>query len=200
MLCVFGVLKTKTGLLIKDRITNYLKDRFNILYIEQEPPGTMFEYPALKYALKMAVELNEPVLYIHTKGAANPYKMWYQKPAKQMWEQEFGTEKVIQNFKLVDTEVPTIACPVIGPNNETWFNGKIINPAAAKIILETFHFDKDRYYYEWRMQQDNRIKCIGTFYSEPLEATLGASKNKKVQKHWDDTIKEITKDLPEIDY
>ncbi len=195
-LCVFGVLKTKKGLLIKDRISNYLKDRFNILYIEQEPPGNMYEYPAIKYALKMALELDEPVLYIHTKGAADPYKMWYQSSAKKMWEQEFGTEKVIQNFKLVNTKIPTIACPVIGPNNETWFNGKIINPAAAKIILETFHFDKDRYYYEWRMQKDKRIKCIGTFYSEPLEA----SQNKKIQKQWDDTIKEITKDLPEIDY
>ena len=173
-----------------------MKDRFNILYIEQEPPGTMYEYPAIKYALKMAVELDEPVLYIHTKGAADPYKMWYQSSAKKMWKHEFGTEKVIQNFKLVDTKVPSIACPVIGPNNATWFNGKIINPAAAQIILETFHFDKDRYYYEWNMQKDKRIKCIGTFYSEPLEA----SQNKKIHKHWDDTINEITKDLPEIDY
>ena len=99
-----------------------MKDRFNILYIEQEPPGTMYEYPAIKYALKMAVELDEPVLYIHTKGAADPYKMRYQSSAKKIWEHEFGTEKVIQNFKLVDTKVPTIACPVIGPNNETWFS------------------------------------------------------------------------------
>lgn len=193
-LCVFGVLKTKKGLIIKEHITNYLKNRFNIFYIEQEPPGKMYEYPAIKYALKMAIDMNEPVLYIHTKGASDPKYAWYQSSAKKMWEQEFGTEKVIENFKLVDTNVPTIACPVIGPNNETWFNGKIINPAAAKIILETFHFDKDRYYYEWNMQKDKRIKCIGTFYQKPLEA------GKKNQKLWDDTIKEITKDLPEIEY
>lgn len=197
MLCVFGVLKTKKGLLVKDRITNYLKDRFDILYIEQEPPGTMYEYPAIKYALQMAIEMNEPVLYIHTKGAADPYHNWYQKPAKQLWEHEFGTDKVCEIYKMLNTNEPMIACPIIGPNNATWFNGKMINPAAAKIILETFHFDKNRYYYEWDMQKDERIKVIGTYYSKPLAVD---EKHPSIQKIWDNTVKEITKNLPEIDY
>lgn len=66
-LAVMGVLKTQRGLIIKERISKYLRSRFNILYVEQEPPGKLFEYPAIKYALKLAIDMNEPVLYLHTK-------------------------------------------------------------------------------------------------------------------------------------
>ena len=114
-----------------------------------------------------------------------------------MWEHEFGTDKVCEIYKMLNTNEPMIACPIIGPNNATWFNGKMINPAAAKIILETFHFDKNRYYYEWDMQKDERIKVIGTYYSKPLAVD---EKHPSIQKIWDNTVKEITKNLPEIDY
>lgn len=190
LLCVMGVLKTEKGLLIKDRISNYLKDRFDVLYIEQDPPGKLYEYPAIKYALQMSVDMNEPVLYIHTKGAADPCHAWYQTSVKKMWEKEFGTDKVFNVYKKINTNKPMIACPLIGKNNETWYNGKFINPAAAKIILETFHFDKDRYYYEWKMQRDKRIKCIGTLYSKPLTPN----------RELDTKLKFLTKDLPDIDY
>ena len=148
MLAVMGVLKTEKGLIIKEKISNYLKPRFDILYIEQEPPGVLFEYPAIKYALKLAIEMNEPVLYIHTKGAADPLHTWYQIPVKKLWEQEFGTAKVEESYKKVCVNEPTIICPIAGSDNQTWWNGMIINPAAAKLIMKTFHFDKDRYYYE----------------------------------------------------
>lgn len=200
MLCVFGVLKTKTGLLVKERITNYLKDRFNILYIEQESPGKMFEYPAIKYALQMAIEMNEPVLYIHTKGAVDPNHSWYQKSAKQLWEHEFGTDKVYEIYNLLNINKPLIACPIIGSHNETWFNGKMINSAAAKIILETFHFDNNRYYYEWDMQKDPRIKTIGTFYSTPIDPPPLGSKNRKQLEEFNNKVKTLTKKLPEINY
>ena len=197
MLCVMGVLKTKKGLLVKDRISNYLKERFNILYIEQEPPGTLYEYPAIKYALQMAVEMNEPVLYIHTKGAADPGHEWYQKSAKQMWEHEFGTDKVCKIYNMLNTNEPMIACPIVGQNNATWFNGKMINPAAAKIILETYHFNKDRYYYEWDMQSDKRIKVIGTLYSNKI---ITSWTDKTLINNFKTTVLELTKDFKDIDY
>ena len=101
MLSVMGVLKTAKGLIIKERLTKYLKPRFDILYIEQEPPGKLYEYPAIKYALKLAIEMDEPVLYIHTKGASDPHHMWYQTPVKKLWEHEFGTKKVEDSYKKV---------------------------------------------------------------------------------------------------
>ena len=101
MLAVMGVLRTEKGLLIKERISRYLRPRFDILYVEQDPPGVLFEYPAIRYALKLAIDMNEPVLYIHTKGAADPHHMWYQTPVKKLWEQEFGTEKVKTSYDKV---------------------------------------------------------------------------------------------------
>jgi len=90
-LCVFGVLKTAEGLKIKEEMLEWLNPLYNVLCIEQDPPGTMFEYPAIKYALKLSIEMNEPVLYIHTKGAANK-KTWYQTGVRNIWKNEFSNE------------------------------------------------------------------------------------------------------------
>lgn len=199
MLAVMGVLKTKKGLIIKDKISNYLKERFNILYIEQEPPGTLYEYPAIKYALKLAIEMNEPVLYIHTKGAADPYNMWYQKPVKKLWELEFGTSKVEESYKKVCCEEPTIICPIAGTNNQTWWNGMIINPAAAKIILPTlktpnvltnnYVSPNSRWYYEEFMCRLPKLNVISS-----------AVQGKHNEKETNILLKQITTNLPDIDY
>lgn len=200
MLCVFGVLKNPRGLFIRDRISEYLKKRFDIFYVEQDPPGVMFEYPAIRCALNMAIKMNEPVLYIHTKGAVDPHKMWYQKPAKQIWEHEFGTDKAFEIFEKIDVSEPIIATPLVGPNNATWYNAKVINPSAAKIILESFHFTKDRYFYEWDMQSDNRIKVIGTFISKIMDPGPLHRFDKEKHDAYMHTILNATRDLPEIDY
>lgn len=199
MLCVMGVLKTQNGLLIKERISSYLKPRFDILYIEQEPPGVLYEYPAIKYALKLAIDMNEPVLYIHTKGAANPFKAWYQTPVKKLWEQEFGTDKVIESYKKVCCNEGKIICPIAGNRNQTWWNGMIINPAAAKIILPTLKTPdmcrsrgvnpNSRYYYEEFMCNLPGISVISS-------AVNGVHSERETNK----LLKEITKNLPDIDY
>lgn len=184
-----GVLKTKKGLKIKEKITNYLKPRFDILYIEQDPPGKLFEYPGIYYAIKLAIDTNEPVLYIHTKGAADPYNMWYQTPVKKLWEQEFGTEKVEENYKKVCCTKPTIICPIAGSSNQTWWNGFILNPAAARLLKKTLHFDKNRYYYEYNMCNVPGMNVISS-----------AVKGKHSEDETNKLLKEITKNLPDIDY
>ena len=187
--CVMGVLRTEKGLRIKQRITSYLEPRFKIFYVEQDPPGTMFEYPGIMFALKMAVDLNRPTLYIHTKGAADPHHMWYQTPVKKLWEHEFGTEKVIETYTRVCIDVPTVICPIAGSAKQTWWNGMIINPSAAKEIQKTFHFDTNRFYYEFSMCNLPAVNVI----SSAIEGTLSE----------DDTnrrLREITKDMPNIDY
>ena len=189
MLAVMGVLKTEKGKKIKERISNYLKPRFDILYVEQEPPGKMFEYPAIRYALQLAIEMDEPVLYIHTKGAADPYNMWYQTPVKKLWEKEFGTEKVEENYKKVCCDAPTIICPIAGSANQTWWNGMIINPAAARLLMKTFHFDKNRYYYEYNMCNVPGMRVISS-----------AVEGNHSEKDTNILLRKITKDLPDIDY
>ena len=200
MLCVMGVLKTQKGLIIKERISAYLNKYFeSIFYVEQDPPGVLFEYPAILCTLKMAIDMNEPVLYIHTKGAADPYKMWYQKPVKKLWQQEFGTDKVIETYKKVCIDEPTVICPIAGIKKQTWWNAFIINPAAAKIILPTLKHpsvlkDKcvspnSRYYYESFMCNLPNINVISSAVACPCSENLT---NK--------LLLELTKNLPDIDY
>ena len=65
----------------------------------------------------------------------------------------------------------------------------IINPAAAQIIKKTFHFDSNRYYYEYTMCNLPEINVVSTAITGSLNE---ADTNKK--------LIELTKSLPDIDY
>lgn len=187
--CVMGVLRTEAGIHIKKRISQYLEPRFKVFYVEQDPPGVMFEYPALLYTLNMAIDLNAPVLYIHTKGAANPNNSWYQTPVKKLWAFEFGTDKVLSTYKRAMCNNPTVICPIAGPHKQTWWNGMIINPAAAQEIIPTFKFIPNRYYYE------------AGFCNHPNIQVISSAVNGTYNEH--DTnvlLRKLTEHLPDIDY
>ena len=180
MLAVLGVLKNKVGLEIKKEMLSWLEKEYDVFCCEQEPPGTQFEYPAIKCALNLAVEMNEPVLYVHTKGSGNlipaDYKNFMmhesvnfpkeakpedcQRVVRMMWAKEFTGENVKKYLKVLNTDEPTVACPLTGKEKITWQNGWIINPAGAKELLKTFHLDKNRYYYEW-MFNNTKVNVIG---------------------------------------
>lgn len=162
---VLGVLKTECGLKIKDEILEKL-NKHKFLIIEQEPPGKQAEYPAIKYAIKLAIELNEPILYLHTKGASNQIpsitpgrktfanfmpsgaklKDW-QPCVRKMWYHEFG-ENIDKYLETVNENKPIVACPYTGSGKATWQNGFIMNPLAAKELQKVFHFTTNRYWYE----------------------------------------------------
>lgn len=128
--------------------------------------------------------------YIYTlNGAADPHHMWYQTPVKKLWEVEFGTSKVEQSYKKVRCAEPTIICPIAGTRNQTWWNGMIINPAAAKLLQKTFHFDNNRFYYEFNMCNVPGIKVI----SSAVDGNYS-------EKDTNILLKKITADLPDIDY
>lgn len=190
MICILGVLKTDDGLAIKDEMLTWLKDHFDVLCIEQEPPGKLFEYPAIKYAIKTAIEMNEPVLYIHTKGAGNKAAPGFikekmtklcsnfpkeatgedaQQVVRNMWKHEF-TENLQAYLDAVNTKEPTVACPYSGKTKTTWFNGFIMNPAAANELSKTFHQAMSRYYYE-TMFENTSIKVIGIRNNDAVHAT-----------------------------
>jgi hypothetical protein len=151
MICVFGVLKTKDGIKIRDEMLQWLEPLYDVLKIEQDPPGKLVEYPAIKFACQSAIEMNEPVLYLHTKGAANP-NTWIQVPTRHVWKKEFGDkERAEKLFEIArDCPDPMVVCPFSGTGRETWFNGFIINPKAAKILLENLKKPEEceRHYYE----------------------------------------------------
>lgn len=180
-LCVLGCLTTEEGKKIKAEMLEWLNKEYEVLCIDQEPPGKLFEYPAIKYALKLSIDMNQPVLYIHTKGAGNPIPKDYQnrmmhrtinfpktakpedcqKIVRNMWKHEFTDKRLKLYLEKVKTDKPVVCCPYTGKEKITWQNGWIINPAAAKILSKAFHYDKDRYYFETLFSKIKEIDVIG---------------------------------------
>lgn len=180
MICILGCLDNKEGKEICAEMLEWLEKEHSVFVVHQTPPGKEFEYPAIKKVLDCAIQLNEPILYVHTKGAGNPippcYKermmapeVHYPKAAKpedcqrvvrMMWKHEFTGERLKDYLTTVNTDIPTVACPMTGKERLTWQNGWIINPAGAKELLKTFHKDSNRYYYEY-MFQKTPIKIKG---------------------------------------
>lgn len=161
-LCVFGILRTKEGLKIKDEMLKWLQPLYDVICVEQEPPGIEFEYPAIKKALELSIEKNQPVLYIHTKGASNTAEV-YQSYVRKIWQKLFGhVERQKQCFSALDNS-PMVLCPYTGISKATWFNAFIVNASAAKIALA--HIKKpsecNRYFYEQQLFNDKEILVKG---------------------------------------
>ena len=46
-LCVLGCLLTEAGKAIKTEMLSWLEQEYDVLCIDQNPPGSMFEYPPI---------------------------------------------------------------------------------------------------------------------------------------------------------
>lgn len=147
MICVLGVLKTEEGLRVKDEMLQWLRPVHNVYAVEQEAPGALYEFPAMALAFEMCHKAQTPVLYIHTKGAANPHMV--QGMIRKMWQGEFGNpEKANEYMKLVECDEPRLAAPVVGDDSQTWFNAFVMNPAAAAVLRDAVRPSADRYFFE----------------------------------------------------
>ena len=158
-LCVLGVLRTPLGMKIKAEMLSWLQPNYEVICVEQDPPGIMFEFPAIKAAAAISVARKQPILYLHTKGASNPVVYRHQVMVRRLWAEQFTANKDAY-FSAVDTEEPTIACPYIGDKKETWWNGMIINVPAAEKISSDMILTDDRFYYETMCSKIN-IKVKG---------------------------------------
>ena len=83
-----------------------------------------------------------------------------QKIVRLMWKKEFTGDRLKEYEKIINTNLPTVVCQFTGKEKLTWQNGFIINPAAAKEIKKTFHFDENRWYYE-QLFVNTTIDVIG---------------------------------------
>ena len=143
--CVFGVLKTKEGLAIKSEMMQWLTKSYNVITVEQDAPGELFEHPAIATASSLSVALNQPVLYLHTKGAASVSQV--QQVVRKMWQNEFS--EPYKYFVIATGPRPVIVAPEVSPDKCTWFNGFVLNPEAGKILEQHLHeIRSDRYFYE----------------------------------------------------
>lgn len=199
-LCVLGVLLTDEGKKIKSEMLEWLDPVFEAICVEQDPPGKLFEYPAIKRAAELSAEKNRPVLYIHTKGAANKVPAWSgkmlnkkfnvpptarpedcQKTIRNLWKNEFTGKRLEEYLKRCNTDKPTVCCPYTGKEKWTWFNAWIINPTAAKLLVNTIKENSFRWYYERIFSDIKEIDVVGMRKNDLVSSTFDNTKDL-----WDD--------------
>ena len=147
MIAVLGCLKTTVGLAIKQEMLSWLAPMYNVIAVDQEVPGTLYEYPAMQLAFDLSAKLAQPVLYLHTKGAANNHPV--QEHIRQMWKNEFGNKEKLQKYLDLLTPGPKLSTILMSPVGKcTWFNAFICNPEAAKILSEYIRPTESRYDFE----------------------------------------------------
>ena len=174
-LCVLGVLRTRLGIKIKEEMLEWLTLLYNVTTVEVDPPNNVeFEYPFLKKACEISIENKQPVLYLHTKGAAfdNPT----QPLVRECWRREFGNKQELY-FDIVTKSVKATATAPLTSfiNSICWFNGFVMNSKAAERINNTLQIAIDRYWYEQKLMKSANINCIGT-YSDACDTPESAFK------------------------
>ena len=153
--CVLGVLKTEEGLRIKDEMLEWLTPDYDVAIAEQEAPGVLFEYPFVKKACEVSMLYDEPVLYLHTKGAANPNPL--QAVVRRLWQYAFIKEKEIY-FNTVAIPKPVVSTLIASFEQKIcWFNGFVMNSAAAKNISAVLKPTEKRFWFEHGMLIDAKV-------------------------------------------
>lgn len=160
--CILGVLDNDAGRSIQVEMCKWIGKKYNIIIVKQATSGTLFEYPAIRFAQWYSITHNEPVLYLHTKGAANQTPI--QKTVRRMWMFEFSQYYQWYCDNAIG-HTPFIGCPFTD-GHSTWFNGWIANSAAFQ-KLDTVTISLDRYVYEtglWGKSPD--VQVIGRLLND----------------------------------
>ena len=152
--CILGVLLSENGIKIEQYMLSWLMKEYDVFSIRQPLPGVLFEYPALRFAQLYSTEFNTPILYLHTKGAANPRRQ--QRRIINMWRHEFVDLKAEYEKRLDNYD---ILLPYSGPQNITWLNGFIATVNAFSSI-SPIPILENRYLYEI-LFKGSSLSCYG---------------------------------------
>jgi hypothetical protein len=114
-------------------LLSWITRRYDCIAVNQEPPGRLFEYPALFIAQQTSISTGKPVLYLHTKGAANPTNVYNQARVRKLWRFEFD-EHYDEYMNIINSHSRIVACPFTGTKHyTTWMNGFIATAEAWKV-------------------------------------------------------------------
>lgn len=136
---LLSILDNERGYQIAEEMKLWLSERYDVIDFVHD--GKQYEYPGIRKACEICVETNEPVLYIHTKGAANPNDM--QPIVRDMWRNQF-----VNDYDFYTCHKSGLSTPEISPDLRTWFNAWIVWPDIARFYLEKMVLSENRYYYE----------------------------------------------------
>lgn len=154
-LCVLGVLRTDAGIQIRDEMIKWICSKYNCICVNQDPPGELYEYPALNHARYLALNYNKPVLYLHTKGAGNHNHL--QAKIRNMWKFEFLCK--FQWYNDLNNQLSMVKTPFTGSDKWTWFNGFIATPLAYKSAH--IEISSNRYDFEHIFSNCESVKVYG---------------------------------------
>lgn len=171
-LCILGVLLSNNGIKIKNEMLSWLIPEYDVITVEQNLPGDLYEYPALSFLQEYCLKNNEPfALYLHTKGAAR--QSITQEQIRYLWKTEFIKNKQTYIEKICNSITPLVICPFSGKRKITWYNGFFINLLALK-TMNTISLSKNRYVYETLFKNENNIKVIGNIFNDVDNADNGS--------------------------
>lgn len=163
--CVLGVLKTEQGLKIKEEMLKWLSKKYEVIAVEQEAPGELYELPGITMAANLSVQLDEPVLYLHTKGAAMQNNA--QPMVREVWKREFGRDSELYFYRAEnaeDAKIPAAIAPMVSKDKHVcWFNGFVMNTLAAKKIISCLERKYDRMWFEQGLLEEAQVACFGRY-------------------------------------
>ncbi len=154
-IAVIGCLKTDKGMKILKELLSWVPNKFHTYIVYQDPPGNLYEYPAMKWAKDIAKIYNKPVMYIHTKGAVYTRR-------ENDWVRANWKDFYLNHFDWINKNISnnnTVCCLYTGKTKIPWFNNFIATPDAweqAKIIQTN-----DRWYYEQGIWKQTNCNVIG---------------------------------------
>jgi hypothetical protein len=149
-ICIFGCLLTEQGYCIKSEMLSWLIDKYQVICVNQKSPGILYEYPALNCAQLTAKKYHCPILYVHTKGAANSHNVYEQAKVRQLWKTEF-VDHFDYYYNIVSTDPLAVGAPFVSdaPFGNTWMNGFIAGERAwHNACIEPPKQPLGRYRYE----------------------------------------------------
>ena len=158
LVAVFGILVNDFGLKIEKEMLNWLTPEYQVYKIYQKYPGTLYEYPALKFAKWLTEKKNISfLLYLHTKGATHQ-TITSDKIIRKFWKNEFTKPRNKLYINQIINNKTDIATP-LSNGIYTWYNGMYISKRAFQ--LNKIYPSKNRYLYEYLFENEKtRIKGI----------------------------------------
>lgn len=159
LVCVLGVLVNKLGLKIEKEMINWLSKEYEIYKVYQKYPGSLYEYPALRFSQWLSENKNLSfLLYLHTKGATHHKITNRVLLVRKLWKHEFTMPRNLLYISDILNNKTDITTP-LSKGAITWYNGMYISNRAFQ--LNKIFTNNNRYIYEYYFKNKNtRIKGI----------------------------------------
>jgi len=185
-LAVLNILDTPQGHTIAKRMLSWLEPNYQVTTIYHD--GTNYEYEGLKALQELVLKHKRPALYLHTRGAVNTH--WSTPLTHLMWQEQF-TDNAAAYFDAVNTKEQMVACPFSDESKTTWYNGFVLNYAAAKAL--TIEQSNNRLYYE-------RLFCQTDIPVQAILSNGGVKASRQYMHKFDAMVQEPNQNGTDIVY